>query len=542
METRLLQCGRALFVAVQWCGRGLAAPKFRTWSRRFAGAVCVAYFLSLLLPLWHPVYRFTGLLQIDRANEHSALAVVREQPILFSDGGYDGQYYAQIACDPTLRSPGLRTAIDNLAYRARRILVPALAWALGGGRPENVLHLYSWLNVVCWFALAVLLWPMLDAERSWRGVAAWAGVLLSAGAVASVRYSLTDLPGVVLLVLAFRAAERGRTGGVSGWLAATLLARETLFAGTWGLVPRRFANSRALLRAAGWLVLALVPLVAWLAYIRWQVGPSDGGLPGNFAWPGVGLVERWRESLAALGHGDPRLEWASLLGTVAVTAQVALVLSQFELENRWWRLGAGFVVLALVLGGAVWEGFPGAANRVLLPLLIAANALALRRRWAWLWLLLINLSIPAAVVEMDPGTPEVAAERAEGRAILVRRGEGTYGPEQLGRSWWIWVERDAAWRVQCWGGPAEVTITARARSLDEREVAIFHAETELWRGHLNPRWTAIRLRPFRVTPGETTLTIKAVAPGVAEAATDGGRSMSACFLEPRIVVRALEGE
>ncbi|MFT3831041.1 MAG: hypothetical protein QM691_15170 [Opitutaceae bacterium] len=542
MQTWLKQCGPALVAGLQWCARGAATSKFQTWSRRFAGAVGVAYFLSLLLPLWHPVYRFTGLLQIDRAHEHSALPIVREQPIAFSDGGYDGQYYAQIACDPSLRDPELRTAIDNLAYRARRILVPVVAWALGGGRPENAIHVYSWLNIACWFALAALLWPLLEAGRSWRGVVAWAGVLLSAGAVASVRYSLTDLPGVLLLLLAFRAAERGRTGRVAGWLAATLLARETLLAGIGGLVPRVSPCPRALLRTAGWLLLALVPLVAWLAYIRWQVGPSDGGLPGNFAWPGQGLVDRWRESLAALGQGDPRLEWASLLATVAVTAQVALVLTRVELGSRWWRLGAGFVALALVLGGAVWEGFPGAANRVLLPLLIAANALALRRRWAWLWLLLINLSLPAAVVEMDPGTPEVAAVRAEGCAILVRRGEGTYGPEQLGRSWWIWVEQHATWRVQCWGGAAELTLVARARSLDEREVAISHAGTELWRGRLNPSWTAIKLRPFRVAPGETTLTISAVVPGVAEAATNGGRSMSACFLEPRITVRALGPE
>jgi hypothetical protein len=520
----------------------LAAPSFQVWSRRFAGAICVAYFLSLLLPLWHPVYRFTTLLQIDRANENSALPVVREQPVALCDGGYDGQYYAQIACDPTLRTGALRTAVDSLAYRARRILVPAVAWAAGGGRPENAIQVYSWLNILCWFALAVLLWPLLEAGRNWRGVAAWSGVLLSAGAVASVRYSLTDLPGLLLLVLACRAAEAGRSATMSGWLAATLLARETLLAGAWGLVPRRFGSATGFLRAAGWVLLATVPLALWLAYIRWRVGPSDGGLSGNFALPGTGLVNRWRESLGALGHGDPRLEWARLLATVAVTAQLMLVLTRPDLGSRWWRLGAGFVALALVLGDAVWEGFPGAANRVLLPLLVASNVLALRRRWSWLWLLLINLSIPAAVVEMDPGTPEVAAARAEGRAILVLRGEGTYGPEQLGRSWWIWVEQHAVWRVQCWGGDAEVVLTGRARSLDEREVAISHAGKELWRGRLNPNWTPIRLRPFRVASGETALTITSTVPGIAEAATGGARSMSACFLEPRLEVHALSGE
>ncbi len=68
------------------------------------------------------------------------LPVLRKAPIyIYHDtGGYDGLYYAQLAASPALRNPALPKAIDNLGYRARRILLSWIAWAAarrrtGGG-------------------------------------------------------------------------------------------------------------------------------------------------------------------------------------------------------------------------------------------------------------------------------------------------------------------------------------------------------------------------------------------------------------------------
>ena len=49
--------------------------------------------------------------------------------------GYDAQYYAQIAIKPLLLSRDLLAAMDNLPYRARRILFCWTAYVLGLGRP-----------------------------------------------------------------------------------------------------------------------------------------------------------------------------------------------------------------------------------------------------------------------------------------------------------------------------------------------------------------------------------------------------------------------
>jgi len=44
--------------------------------------------------------------------------------------GYDGQFYIQIALDPLLRGAKLQQVLDAPAYRARRILAPAIASCL----------------------------------------------------------------------------------------------------------------------------------------------------------------------------------------------------------------------------------------------------------------------------------------------------------------------------------------------------------------------------------------------------------------------------
>ncbi len=522
--------------ARKWCGTG------GCW-RRLVGVALVAGFAALLLPFWHPVYRFSSLLQLAESNQRRGPAVLRETPIVASEEGYDGQFYAQLACDPSLRAPELRKGVDTLSYRGRRILLPAVAWALGLGRPERALEIFPWLNLACWLALAWLLWPLLQADRRWLGVAAWAGVMFSAGALASVRFALTDLPALLLYVLALRAATAGRAGRMAGWLGASLLARETMLVGVWGLGPEPGEKPARLARAAGWLALAVLPLALWFGYIHGQVGGAAGG-QRNFTWPLAGLIGRWRESWSHLGAPDePALAWTSFLATIAVTAQLAFLLSRCDWRNRWWRAGAGFAVLALLLGSAVWEGFPGAAPRVLLPLLLACNVLALERRGAALWLLVLNLSVPSGLMEMrapaSADDREIAVARVGGGAAVLRVGEGCYAPEALGKDRWVWTGQDARWPLRLWadGTARELVLTVRVRALDERELVISCPEGELWRGRVGRAWTPVRLRPLALRGGEVTLLLHSDSPGVSEGPGAAARRFSVCLLNPRLELR-----
>ena len=306
----------------------------RRHGLRIAGLASIALFLALVARFWHPVYGLTVFYQLDAPNDDLKIAVFRELPVYVhrDTGGYDGLYYAQIAHDPTLRDPQLPRAMDNFAYRARRILPPTLAWLAGLGEPAWIISAYAWLNVAAWLALAAVLWrllPVTDA-RSWL---AWAGILFSAGALSSVRLALTDLVALTLLAAALLALERGRARTGLGTLALAGLARETsLLAGVTALGQPWF-SWRNILR----LVLVALPLAAWLAYVRAVVGPADAGW-ANFTWPGVALGEKLGAAVGAIVTiADQPLAWTTLLATVALLVQAGFFLVHRQPRDRWWR-------------------------------------------------------------------------------------------------------------------------------------------------------------------------------------------------------------
>src|SRR5581483_6603235 len=74
-----------------------------------------------------------------------------------NSGGYDGAFYRTLAHDPSLRR-GFGRYVDGPRLRFRRILIPALAWILGGGSDSaiDVTYVAAMLAFVAggafWFA------------------------------------------------------------------------------------------------------------------------------------------------------------------------------------------------------------------------------------------------------------------------------------------------------------------------------------------------------------------------------------------------------
>ena len=64
---------------------------------------------------------------MDAASAAATLPELRAAPIFTYADGYDGHYYAQLAARPAVNDPALSGAIDNVGYRARRILFSWLA-------------------------------------------------------------------------------------------------------------------------------------------------------------------------------------------------------------------------------------------------------------------------------------------------------------------------------------------------------------------------------------------------------------------------------
>ena len=503
---------------------------------RAAGLGAVVLFLALIARFWHPVYGFTSLIQLDAPNDALKLTAFRELPVFVhrDTGGYDGLYYAQIAHDPTLRDPELPRAMDNFAYRARRILPPALAWLLAAGQPAWIIHTYPLINIVAWLTLAALLWSLLPVEDA-RGWLVWAGMMFSAGALASVRLALSDLVALTILAAAMFAAERGRPRTALGCLGTAALARETSLLAFAGLWTRPWLSAKNL----GRLALAALPLALWLGYVRWRVGPADQGW-ANFTWPAAGLIEKWHAALTATATvGDKLLAWTTVLATLGLTLQGLFFLTRWRPDDRWWRLGFAYSALMLFLGTAVWEDFPGAAMRVLLPLNLAFNVLVHRTRAPLAWLLVGNLTVFAgfmALRDAPSDSRELAAARSGGTAAIARIGEGWFGVERHGKHAWSWCGERGTVTIESWPKTSHpVQLQFSLRALGPRTVVLRADGREIWRTTVNATLTQHALA-LRIEAGTATVEFSTDTPPVPENTAPGARPIAFALYDLRLTL------
>ncbi len=504
---------------------------------RLAGWCAVLLFLGLVARFWHPVYRFTEFLQLDAGNDELKIAAFRTYPVYVyrNTGGYDGLYYAQIAYHPTLAAAELLPAVDSLTYRARRILPSALAWLLAAGQPAAIVHIYSVLNLIAWLILAYIVWRVLPV-RDARGWLAWAGLLFSAGALASVRFALTDLVALTILAGALAAAENKRGPLATTLLAAAGLARETSLAGLVGVLDRPWLSAANLRRA----FVAAAPLALWIIYIQWRLGYNDNGL-SNLTWPVVGYLEKWRATLAAFRtEGDWIPVATTLLALVGLTGQALYIALTPAPGDRWWRIGAIYIVLFLCLNTAVWEGLPGAATRVLLPLSMAFNITAGRRGAAIGWLFLGNLTVASglfALVDVHVDPRELTAVRAHGTGVVATLGDGWYGEERTSRHYWAWCQGDGRVTLEAWPkADRRVALEFSLRSTRPRTVIVRQGERELWRGEVTTTRGAPQYIEIAISNGRGALEFRSLTPPVREGAGDESRALAFAIYDARLTV------
>lgn len=375
---------------------------------RLAVAVVIVGFLATVASYYDRTTGLTVLLSLPANSHDYELPVVRGIPHAHNevDGGYDGQFYAQMAVDPLLRDPDIDRAMDKPAYRAHRILLPWMAWLAGGGDPARAVYTFAWLNVVAWLVLA---WVMAAwcAPRDGRTFVLWAGVLMTHGLLMSVRNALTDGPSVVLTALAVLAADRGRpwvsaiVTGVSG------LARETNVAAGVVLLQRLRRAPRSWLAVAGGLLVCVLPLALWIDYLRSVYLDTTFVGGGHITMPFAGLSWKirmtWGE-LAAAGLTVKSVANSTVL--VALAAQAGVVIWCTQLWRRgaavptsWLLVTWPFLLLGLTAHRVVWDGSPGAITRVVLPLTVGVNVLLAARPEAPWWLIVAaNFGVVSGVM------------------------------------------------------------------------------------------------------------------------------------------------
>jgi hypothetical protein len=175
-------------------------------------------------------------------------------------------------------------------------------------------------------------------------------------------------------------------------LALSGLTRETNLLALPAIFDPGKRSRRDLGRLAFLAGLAVAPLAAWLVYIKFHV-PHPVDLTGlrNFALPLSGYLNKWREMLLLFFAGHYHIWRTMMLPIIAITTQALFFCcTPGRWRNPWWRLGAAFTGLMMMLGDAVWEGNPGAAPRVLLPMTLAFNLLVPRGRRRLGFLLLLG--------------------------------------------------------------------------------------------------------------------------------------------------------
>jgi hypothetical protein len=489
-----------------------------------AYAAVIAAFLWVCAQFYLPGKGFTYLIEFGETESPRYLPELKainhyEVPQL---PGYDAQWYAQIAMHPQLGDPVLRDAVDSLPYRARRILFCWTAYALAFGDPGRALQIYAVQNIVCWLALALLLLRWFP-PNGWGNFFRWAGVLLSVGMVGSVRSALVDGPSLLLIAAGVALFETGRPWWSAALLGIAGLGKETNVLAGAVLAPRgrdRGAWARALARGA----LVVLPLLIWLGVLqRWIGEPTNIGYR-NFAPPFVEYLKKWHEVLQPFASGQlDAAGWGNLIVVVTLTVQFLFLALRPRPHEPWWRVGAAYGLLMVFLGEAVWEGYPGAAPRVLLPLVLVFNVLVPRgRRW-WLVLLLGNLTLFLAptLLELPPrDTADVRGPRAlrfvehTGQTIAVEFGENWYGPERSAFDSWRWSSGSAVMTVR---NPQPFALRADVSfgliSDRDRSVTLRVGDREIWKGALIAgRLVPVALRDVPLAAGDNLWRFETDAP------------------------------
>ena len=327
---------------------------------------------------WDKATGFTALIRFGSDFEDHRLPQVRSLQLANVPGsGYDGQFYAQIAVAPEVTAPTLKTALDQPAYRARRILLPLVAHVLGFGHPWWILQVYALSNTVAWLALAWLWWRQLDTSSA-RGTWVWLACLLSLGALDSVRFALTDLPMVLALTLAVSAVQRRRFGlAALGFIAAGFVREIAVIAvQPLGLMQTARNRREAWFKA----VLCVLPVALWCGWLAYILPSSGQGVAGNFDWPGLAFSRHVGTCVLELRRGnfDSRTSFG-LIGALGLGYQSVYLLSRARESDPWMRIGFSFAFLFWFLGDYVWHGY-WATARTCLPMTFAFNYRLLKER------------------------------------------------------------------------------------------------------------------------------------------------------------------
>lgn len=309
--------------------------------------------------------------------------------------GYDGQFYHYAAHDPWLKR-GFAEHVDDPRLRWRRILLPALAYVLAGGRDE-------WIDVAYFAAVLAFLFAgtvgasLLCARHR---LPASLGLLfvLVPGVITSLEAMTVDIAMATLAVwfALVAAAPRGAVWYVM--LALAPLARETgylLVAGAMTASAQRRDLAAALRSAA-----AAIPGLLWTGYVTTST-PAGGTI--EMGLPFAGILFATRTALELPADSAAALFTVLVHGLAVSGLWLATACGAVLVWRRRHCLGpleaaiGLFAALALIVADQRMWADAYAYGRVFSPLLILLAAAAVEARSPWMAAPLAMVSLRTAV-------------------------------------------------------------------------------------------------------------------------------------------------
>jgi hypothetical protein len=265
-----------------------------------------------------------------------------------------------------------------------------------------------------------------------------------------------------------------------------------------------------------------------MLYVRLQVGHGDDIGARNFARPFAGLVNKLQDTVSSIiaerDYPFSTITKFDALVLVGLLAQFSFFAFRVRWRDPWWRVGASYAILMVFLGDAVWENYPSAAARVLLPMALAFNV-SVPRRGLWPILLIAgNLGIFASADLLKPpgresfvveGPKELRINPADGKAV-----EAVFGPT----NWW--KPEKSRWDYFRWSmGESSVAlhnphpfgiladVTFKLRSADRRGATVILGGKVVWQHTLEPaEVTPVTLSDVYLAPGDTALLFRSDRP------------------------------
>jgi hypothetical protein len=517
------------------------------WIFVLVGAAAFLQLFCTYAEVYSPGFGITKLLKIGHEFDDRGLAVFRATPKFIdpaSRWGFDGQFYAELALDPLLRDPQLKIALDDPPYRSRRMLMPWLSWLGGMGHPFWILNVYAALNLVFWIGFVVMM-AFLFRPHGWAGLGGFAAMLMTCGIIESMRASLTDFPGFVLMTLAMMI---GGAGG-AGVLALSALTREPNLIGIFGLwdyrPPWLAAAKRNLLLG----LIAGLPVALWFAYVLLRFPPEESFAGGNLTWPMQGIVAKLGEFSVHASNGDIR--WSSwysefysneafhaLLTIISTLTQCIFLCTHREWPNRIWRAGAIFVPYFLCISFIPWESH-FTVTRHALPITLAFNLiLATRARRGWLaWFLLGNCFVPYGVYQFavqgqtaanPPAEYRIVADPTPAPPVSLRFNQGWSDQEWTRKHTWRWstAEHSTLTLSNPTARPIDASFSFITRSVSTRDLKISVRGGVLWAARSLQSKLPVQTPRFLIPPGETVVDFDSPESPVLSGSRDDDRWLS----------------